>query len=336
MAANTSVNQSLGQVSMASESEFLLIMFTVVESANCIIGCFGVLTNVISCFVFYRQGLRDRMHLCLFSLSIVDILYLVCSIFFSAVSILGKYEPYGLAQELYLKSMAYGVGINFALRTTVGLYIVVIAVDRYVCVAFPLLASSILNTRNMAIILVFLAAFPQLGFAYQPFKYDIIQKIAFGIPQWVLVPSKEYLANKLIVDFIVYTFFSACVSLFTFVVVLLATIITVLQLTTAVAWRREKSSASLKQNSQQMALTKMLVLASCVYIVSMAPMVFITIARLIVEEFSSYGTYSRLYMICNTAASGLPVINSSVNFFIYYCRSSRYKDELRVLFRCSK
>lgn len=274
------------------------------------------------------------MNLCLFSLSIVDIVFLVCAIYFSAVSILSELDPNGFAKKIYINSLSYGVGINFALRTTVSLYIVVIAVDRYLCVAYPLRVSSMVKTRTMAMILVFLAAFAQLGFLFQPFKYDVIENKMVETPQWIMIPSKEYLDNKMLVDFIVCTIFSVCVPLFTLLILSLVTLVTVVRLTTAAAWRRRTSSTSVEHSKQQVMLTKMLIIASCIYIVSMAPMVSIKIVRLVVEDFSSYGVYSRLYLMCNTAASGLPVINSSVNFCIYYRCSSRYKTELLNIVQC--
>ena len=47
------------------EVEGLLLM-TVLPSLE----LFGVTTNVINCMVFVRQGLRDRINLCLFSLAL--------------------------------------------------------------------------------------------------------------------------------------------------------------------------------------------------------------------------------------------------------------------------
>ena len=38
---------------------------------------FGVITNVINCLVFVRHGLRDRINLCLFSLALADVCFLL-------------------------------------------------------------------------------------------------------------------------------------------------------------------------------------------------------------------------------------------------------------------
>ena len=54
------------------EVEGLLLM-TVLPSLE----FFGVTTNVINCMVFVRQGLRDRINLCLFSLALADTSFLL-------------------------------------------------------------------------------------------------------------------------------------------------------------------------------------------------------------------------------------------------------------------
>ena len=54
------------------EVEGLLLM-TVLPSLE----LFGVTTNVINCMVFVRQGLRDRINLCLFSLALADTSFLL-------------------------------------------------------------------------------------------------------------------------------------------------------------------------------------------------------------------------------------------------------------------
>lgn len=77
-----------------------------------------------------------------------------------------------------------------------------------------------------------------------------------------------------------------------------------------------------------MALTKTLVLASCVYVASMIPVVMIKAVHLFVEEFAAYGPHANLYLLWNAIANVVSVINSSVNLLIYYSRSSRYRGVL--------
>nr|KAG5688562.1 hypothetical protein BaRGS_002777 [Batillaria attramentaria] len=55
----------------------------------------GVPTNIISCLVFYKQGLRDRMNLCLFVLALVDTVYLV------SVFVIGIHSSSACARRVF-------------------------------------------------------------------------------------------------------------------------------------------------------------------------------------------------------------------------------------------
>ncbi|XP_025099130.1 uncharacterized protein LOC112566916 [Pomacea canaliculata] len=290
-----------------------------------VISLFGVISNVINCLVFYHQGLRDRMNLCLFSLALSDFWFVLCSAVYSLVKVFSILYLKGFAEEVKLYTINYGIGVIYAFRTTSGLYLMVIAVERCVCVAFPFQASSLIKTRTMAMFLSIIALISHLGFIGQSLKYKVIETEVGG---WQIVPSSLWLKNRIVIDTIVYVIFTISVPLITFLTVSLATFITVIKLTSAMAWRRKTSSTSTDQDDRQTALTKMLVLASCVYILSMMPMVLIKAVRLFVEEFSSYGVYASLYGVCNAVADISPVINSSVYVFIYYNRSARYRHEL--------
>jgi len=71
------------------EVEGLLLM-TVLPSLE----LFGVTTNVINCMVFVRQGLRDRINLCLFSLALADTSFLPGRYQFPSLRVLGEVLPF--------------------------------------------------------------------------------------------------------------------------------------------------------------------------------------------------------------------------------------------------
>nr|KAG5701776.1 hypothetical protein BaRGS_000766 [Batillaria attramentaria] len=48
-------------------------------------------TNFINMVVFYKQGLKERINVCLFALSLADVLYLIRSLLLNAESIYGEF-----------------------------------------------------------------------------------------------------------------------------------------------------------------------------------------------------------------------------------------------------
>ena len=83
---------------------------------------------------------------------------------------------------------------------------------------------------------------------------------------------------------------------------------------------------------RQMALARMLVIVSTIYILTASPIVAVSIAQSIVDEFFINRRYNNVFMLCHTILLELGVFNSSgVNFVVYVLRSSRFRQELATL-----
>nr|KAG5688571.1 hypothetical protein BaRGS_002786 [Batillaria attramentaria] len=224
----------------------------------------GVPANIISCLVFYKQGLRDRMNLCLFVLALVDMMVVNFSF------------------------------LVFGMRATSGCITMVIAVERCVCVVFPLRANSIMRTRTMGALLAITFIIMHLGFSVMFFR-NKVESVYDKTRDQVLyrvTPREGFRKYNFILWDIVYTIiFSFVVPIVTFVVVGVATAVTVIKLRTAIAWRASTSSgggADNQNQQQQVALTKMLVILSGVFMVCTAPLTSLSIVRLLLPDFSSY------------------------------------------------
>ena len=93
----------------------------------------------------------------------------------------------------------------------------------------------------------------------------------------------------------------------------------------------------LKQNAatlRQMALARMLVIVSTIFILTASPIVALSITTTIVYDFFIYRSYTNIYLLCYLVYLELGMINSSgINFFVYVLRSSRFRQELAT-FAC--
>nr|KAG5688565.1 hypothetical protein BaRGS_002780 [Batillaria attramentaria] len=285
----------------------------------------GVPTNIISCLVFYKQGLRDRMNLCLFVLALVDTGYLL-SYFLMTITTFLKFWDEDFREE-------YGVNVASACIT------MVIAVERCVCVVYPLRANSIMRTRTMGALLTAIVIISNLGYSIGCIRTKVIKVYdqTTGKTFFMLDINDFFKKYSFVLHDIVYTIiFSFLVPIVTFVVVGVATAITVTKLRTAIAWRASTSSGRGDNHSQlqQMALTKMLVILSCVFMACSAPMTAHSIVRLLVRDFATFGRYSNLFSSATEICLLISLINSGMNFFVYYNRSSRFKVDVRALFLC--
>lgn len=322
---------------LISHETYLTTTFYLDAVVKPIVFVIGVPTNLLNCLVFKQQGLRDRMNLCLFALVFVDMTYLAYSMLFTTAFCIRKLEP-AIGEELYTKMQYYGISINYGLRETSAGISVLIAVERCVCVVFPLLANTLISTRTMSILLATIVIGMQLAFVTTPVKKRVfpVYDNTTGETRWAVAPSAAWQENQalMLYDKMEDTFMMIVFPLFTFILVSGATAITVIKLRAAILWRKKIRFSGSDAQDHQVALTKMLVLVSCVFIASKAPWVAITVTRIFYPDFSPSGSQSNLYRVLEVVAHYCLYIHSAVNFFIYYSRSSRFKSNLRAVGGC--
>nr|KAG5688563.1 hypothetical protein BaRGS_002778 [Batillaria attramentaria] len=150
----------------------------------------GVPTNIISCLVFYKQGLRDRMNLCLFVLALVDTVYLVSVFVIGVHSFIGLWaqdvgQKYDVTMSLYFSWFMWGM------RAASGCITMVIAVERCVCVVFPLRANSIMRTRTMGALLTAIIIIFPLGRAYNVLNFRLPHTCAVTASKWLALSQQK-------------------------------------------------------------------------------------------------------------------------------------------------
>lgn len=288
----------------------------------------GISTNLINGLMFQRQGLKDRMNLCLFFLATADVLYSSTVSIVSLMHIVCHFGMSGFDEGQLLKNVIILTVPMYGFRAVSACYTMVIAVERCLCVIFPLRALSLLKTRTMTTLLVCIAGIVLLGFATVPMKYIVVGTVVAGEVRWHLEPSKLYLNNMLLFDTILENMLGISLPFATCFFVSMATVVTVLKLRAAILWR-EKTVSSNTATGKQIALTKMLVAVSCAYIISMIPFVLVAMATLAVPEFSTSLRYANVFAVSHNVVNWFPLMNSSVNFYIYYSLSSRFKRDLK-------
>ncbi|XP_025099141.1 substance-K receptor-like [Pomacea canaliculata] len=298
-----------------------------------VLSLIGVPTNAVTCLVFARQRLRERMNLCLFCLGLADLLLMSVMLGYSLVTIFSDLRLLGFTEEQYSKAVLYALSSIYALRATSGCYNVVIAVERCICVMLPLHAAALIRTRSMGVLLAILPLLLQAGFLTLPLRFQLVRTENMDTVQWHLLPSRLWLENQFVFDLILYTILSTTLPLITFFIISAATLITVIKLKVSLKFRERSSSSRKDVIRHQTALTKVLVVVSLVYIVTMLPFVGYIAGHLFVDQFSPFGRYAYLYMTFSTIVNVCPFINCSFNFFIYCSRSTRFKEDLGALWR---
>ncbi|XP_025104682.1 uncharacterized protein LOC112570473 [Pomacea canaliculata] len=289
----------------------------------------GAPTNIVTMVIFYRQGLRDRMNLCLFCLAFVDLLYVTAQFIMISYCFLGTFMP---SQVSFFRWTLLARCLNFIYGSAYvsGCVTMIIAVERCVCVMFPMKAATLISTKTMAIILALTFFLLQGMCSVFAFKETILvsrDPVTNGTIVSATI-SELYLSHdifRIIEDIVL-----SVVSFLNFVVVVLATIITVAKLQSSVSWRKSTTRGRSYLKGQKV-LMRMLVVVSCVYILCTSPNVAMGLTRFTVVEYRSDGKQCNLFLATNMIGFVITMFNSSTNFFVYITMSSRFRNELKLL-----
>ena len=301
--------------------------------------------NVINMAVFYKQGLKERVNLCLFSLSLADVLYLIQMLFFYGEQLHVQFttkESFGPMMRFMVNNNLVGFfGFSFVSQILSA----IIASERCLCVLSPLRSQTLLQTRTMAaiIVVVYLVV---VGFYFVMalrYRIECVFDPASDTTLFTVVPAEFYLKNERLINYLDSFVYGAGIPGFVIVVVTATTIITAMKIRQAAAWRAGTSSASGRSSSlsssissQELALTRMLIGTAVLFIVCISPLAFFRFVWLFLPEMNVGRRYNNFYLTGLWIMEALSSINSSFNFFVYYTIGSRYRRTFRALFGRSK
>ncbi|XP_025078467.1 G-protein coupled receptor daf-37-like [Pomacea canaliculata] len=303
----------------------------------------GIPGNVLSALVFYRQGLRERINLCLFALALTD---LVVSLYYALLTMEEQ------LRELFLLD-AWLVKIHFV--ACVGFLwasqflSAVIASERCFCVVSPFHAKRLLKTSTMAAIIVVCSSLILCGFcAAVPGRFSatsIVDPVT-NTSKTKFSVTRYYLDNQKVMDILdVFVYATALPSIF-FIIIVVTTAVVAVKLQSALAWRnsvatsettqvsKDVSTSKARLSSKEVAVTRMLIGTSLVFIVCAIPNLCGQLASFIVPDLSYTGKFYNLYSLMWAVIGLFRSINSSLNFVVYYVMSSKFRVTLYTLLGC--
>ena len=298
----------------------------------------GVPTNLLNCVVFYRQGLRDRMNLCLFCLALVDMLFVALFFTMSSYCVVADYVDAEVAGWWKMMTRKYVTGLYRGFLFSSGCLTMIISVERCLCVFLPMKAVTLMKTRTMAALIAATILTLQSLCLLYPLKLEVVERRnARGTNKTAIfvIQLTQLYADNLALHILENVILMTVIPFFTFAVVVVATALTVIQLRRAIVWR---SSASASTSASAAGITRkerglvtMLVTVNCVFIITASPNIALGLTRSLVYDFWLTRRYANIFLAAHGWLLGLGVLNSSINFFVYVFRSSRFRQELRGL-----
>ncbi|XP_076464484.1 uncharacterized protein LOC143296439 [Babylonia areolata] len=287
--------------------------------------------NVINMAVFWKQGVKDRVNLCLFVLSLTDELHLIMGMIHHGEQLHLQFttkEKFGPIDTFLTNNNLLGLmGFNFISYILSA----IIATERCLCVLNPLKFQTLLRTRTMAAIILlvyslvlslyFIMAFRyRIGCVYDP-SSEAVTKTG--------VTGEFYERHQELIDNLESFVFGVGLPGFVMVVVVTTTRLTVVKLRQIVTWRAETSSSI---SPREVALTKMLVGTSILFMACIFPVALIRFSWLFLPGMNSGHQNLSFFLTSLWITELFTFINASLNIFVYYAMGSRYRETFWALF----
>ncbi|KAK6983715.1 growth hormone secretagogue receptor type 1 [Biomphalaria glabrata] len=298
---------------------------------NASIALFGIIFNTLNVVVFIKMGFQETTNISLMGLTISDLgclltlewIYLCFNPLFSNAGL-----PFVSFEIEYIT----GGWPHVCFARITAFITAFVTFERCLCIVRPLEVKRILTpARTFYIIvgiyvLMFVSVSPAFGVNLLQWKfYSSENKTRIGI---------VYTENRNEVERVLFATNNSC-GYIAFLMVSLFTAVLISRLKLKGRWRQESVAADLAGSalSRDRKVMKMVLTISAVFIVFSFPITIVFIGTMAYPQFGTGGKYANLFYMCAQSAYLMEIINSSVNFFIYYLMSAKFRKTVSGWYR---
>ncbi|KAL8570086.1 hypothetical protein ACOMHN_033765 [Nucella lapillus] len=292
--------------------------------------------NIINMVVFWKHGIKERINVCLFFLSLSDIIVIAIHFVLKLDRLYATMtnSPYVLVVAKYVMNyMAQSLICSVYLS---GFLNTLIALERCLCVVSPLKAQGMLKTKTMAGIIAVGSAVILGLFCIIISRWRVVclfdPLTGYSVDNYY--PSQFYMENKTLVDFFNGIVFGIFLPGIFVLGVSVSTVIIIVKLRQMSEWRQQSSAVNVSDGSaaKDMTLTRMLIGTSILFVACTIPHLTFHMTLLFVPELSLSGKYYNTYYLFVTIQQLCSYINSSFNFFVYYYFGTKFRMTVKRMF----
>ncbi|KAI8782561.1 lysophosphatidic acid receptor 6 [Biomphalaria glabrata] len=326
----TNASSSEYELELLLHDDLLKTIVFVNAIISAVIGLAGVVFNLINITVFIKMGFGEFTNISLLCLAVADVGSLM---FLSGVVVV--YNPLMLqtADADLLSTMCYlTVAVPHVCFSEIsGCCNVVLALERFLCIAVPHRVKSLVTSKRVVLVNVFI------------FVYIIVVKligyIGYGIPGTTYnSPNNSTAAtfgptalSKMLDS--ISTIIDNFTQLTTFPLMIGITAMKIRIFKKATSWRLSVTSSSQgnTMSKRETKLSKIVITISIVYIVCNTPPFLATWVMFLIPDFSLTGSYREVFIATFTVLFNIDAINSIMPFLIYLNMSTKFKETVKTL-----
>ncbi|XP_059171012.1 thyrotropin-releasing hormone receptor-like [Physella acuta] len=288
---------------------------------------FGIVGNVLTIYIITKCGFRDTTNIVLLSLSVSDLVYSLTTEVCYVRKIIHLFDIY-LEKTYYAYYIIILLTINGIGNASSFLLVVIISIERFIAVWFPLHVTRIITPFRMkcAVIFVYVYLFilviPDYMCYYIIWYHKSNLNITYG---WIGI-TQFYTDNSDTLNSYFMLYRNNILTTIPLIVVIICTTMITVKLISVSKFTKQNAKKSTSRILKDMKVIKMLLTVCIVYIITVVPTTSLDI----------YMTYTEI----QPAEKNLIIyiqtifyqINASVNFIIYITVSSKFSEKYRSLF----
>ncbi|XP_059157436.1 neuromedin-U receptor 2-like [Physella acuta] len=331
----TELLESVTDAALLNQTSNVLI-FTLPENYSLLLTVFctlGIVGNVLNLIVFCKLGFRDAINISLLALTVSDI----GSLLTLQWMMLCYYPPF-FTSDLPFDSREIenitGSWPRICFIRVTGFVTAYFTIERCVCIALPLQVKHILTPSRTFCVNVFiylfmiasvLPIFPVTSFVWR--SSPLTNRTILGLR---FEDSRDHVASLL---YALNSFYG----LVTFVIIILATSVLVVQLNRMSKWRQKSAPANQTQSisTRDRTVTKMVTLVSTAFIVCFSPGTVSFVCTLLSPEFRLDGQYKDVLLGLVFSGEFLETVYSCTTFIIYLNTSSKFRNAFMAMIVCT-
>ena len=328
------------QIDIPSGYFTLLMEYT--SYAMICVATFGFTGNILIIITYAKIGFSDSINISYFALGVSDILCVTC-LTWNAICFIPAFAdselPF-LSREFVIPTGGF---TSDMFQKTTAWITAYISLERCLCVVFPLKVKAIVRRKRTILILVLLFVLTVVPMT-SVVSYTYVLDVRFHAGQnrtllGVRIRNSSLSGYLTHVNYLYKLIFLNSIP---FAVILLSSIVLAVHLNRSALWRLGKSQAGVAPTGKSLSnddkanrkYSKDMRIVKTVLAIALAFIFLGTMSNLRIliamnlPEFRPIGTYAKLFRFSARLVFLLSIVNSSVNFFIYFMLGTKFRDTL--------
>lgn len=315
-----------------SEEERTTVEIVNLVSICGIISIFGISSNIINVIILHKQGFKNTVNIGFFGMAVSDINCLLSLTWGSVCMnpLLTSLGTYWFSMEVMYLTVAWP---HICFTRITSWITAFVTAERYLSIALPLKVKRLITPKTTTLIMCVIYVINLVSLA---------PEYATSYLGWRFVPARNetligilFTSSRQSTEGVIY-FLHFMLGMTSFTGVVVFTILLVMKLVQSSKWRMGVT----QNNSNREAISerdkrtvRMVIFIATVLIFCYSPAALISLSTFILgPEFNIRGKYINTCEAMWSTAFIFQAINSSVNIFVYYSMSSKYRQTFHEVF----